>query len=1598
MRALMLVALMNVVIAAGTPLDAAANDAHRIPQDVLLRPMDQTTLEFIAGQFDPRTETLAFSKRADNRIKSYGKQFNPYRIVQFDGSVRRDWQHELETGGAEIISYVPHNAYIVRVSKDMADAGFKIPPEHVRWQGDYLPMYKFRESLLTETGQPELGGNRIRLHVALFRGERADHALGTVRAASSSLSIHAIRRGLDDERERFDSILVDVAVNELAMAVTNLSRIPCVHWIEKHVFNYFLNSNSIGIIQSGRTSGEDVTPLFDNGVTGAGQIIAVQDSGLDTDACQFRYGGSPSAQTFANTVALPYSLITNPENKVTTYYVLPGSDAYDNAFMHGTFVAGCAAGDNYATLATVGAAGHDLNDGMAPGAQIVVQDVGPSYLARGLSISNQTLVHKQAYDSAARIHNNSWGGYSSGYDIVSAEIDYMIWRYNDYTVVFAAGNSGPYAYTLGGGGSTAKNTVVVGATEGTNEDGTLDDPDGDGLGAESLTSFSSHGPTWDYRYKPDIVAPGEVFSATEPEGIELDQVTLDTGERRLISQTLWPNNNCDTKWGPGTSFAAPTVAGAAALVGQYFFDGYYPSGRRNGFDAFNPSGALVKAVIINSGKDLTSEGSTGNYTDDWGYGGAPAAVPTFGQGWGRVTLDDTLYFPGDARKFVVLNDVYNGVEADGFTPTRTARTPSITTGDTHSFTIGNVTSDQPLKVTLAWSDPAASPASYYSLVNDLDLVVVSPSGLEYYGNMSFYDGYSRAVNESDTSVSYWPYYGDDRNNVENVIISSPEPGNYTVRVYGYNVPGSGAEFPFSSSLQGYALVASGTFATDAGPLVSFLTASVTGGDDDAFLDPGEEVKVKIKLENRSRTDATDVSVTLSIEKRSVYDMVSPPLYLVAEDPDKDGASIRAETLTETLDMVFADSQAEVEFDLGMEEWLLDFQSRKARLKVSVECDGAAPTESEFVVDLAKNVDTVTHFDFDDGDLTEWILRQDGHGDDPPPGISECDTSSPPGRSGPKALKFGPLDDCDAEYSNNDKLVAISPPFPVALGQDLVSLNFFHRFNTEYIDDFCDVYLDRNGDGWFSLTDRVTRFSGEGSDEMIPAHLPISDFNENRTDTLRVAFVFHSDPMKKVYDPYNPDADEHGYVEQAGSTVPLGWIIDDISVTATSSDMGSQSTPLVPVVLNIEPDNGPPVGDTLVQIVGENFGTDPLVLFGTRQATVISVGSVDGDDRRTELLVLTPRADLGRVDVTVVNPANGESDIVPNGFEYVEPRTDLVTLAIADRSAAPGTTDLAVPVLLHSASAPARPRRLEFTVGYDASLLDAQRVVAGAAVSDAGKSVLTDVSEPGVIEVSVSEDGAVLSDGVLVYLVFDVSVNAPGDGTALELVCSDPAGENSAFETLTIKTIAGSLMLRSIPGDLSGDGHVDAVDLQRVVNLVLDGAVPTGENVPPSADDNQDGIIDAADVQRVVNRVLGLYNITLSIHDMDVTQDDSVAVPVLLGFDAPTARPKRIEFTVAYNPLLLTARPAVPGRAAMDVGMTVTSNLLRQGYVDVTVDSTSETVGTGELVRLVFDVKRDAPVGTEIGMVCTDVEAVNAFEVPLTVRSVGGTLTVLSWRS
>jgi subtilisin family serine protease len=512
-------------------------------------------------------------------------------------------------------------------------------------------------------------------------------------------------RVVETFRRRIGHRIVVEADPSLVPALANVAD---VLWIEEKPEFRLWNDRTTWVAQ-GNVSGQ--FPIWDQGLHGEGQIATVMDSGLDYNSCWFRDPGKSPG----------------PSHRKVINYTTFGGSPYDGCDTgHGTHVCGTLAGNQ-----TYVNNGVTHANGMATEAKLTLQDVGAddffSCLLGLVNVPNDlTAAYNASYALDARVHSNSWGSTSNAYDGFAVDIDDFMWAHPDFLVVFAAGNSGPSGSTVGSPG-TAKNCITVGATQQTPNQ-------------NSMASYSSRGPASDGRTKPTLCLPGGDGS------LAITSADNNAGNP--------PPNTCNSVGSPfyGTSMATPAVSGSAVLVRQYFEDGFYPSGAANAADALSPPAALVKAVLVNTATDMGA-----------------ADIPNNNEGWGRILLDDALYFDGDARELRIETNA-----------------AGLGTGGMASFDY-QVEAGEPLEIVLVWTDAPATSGASVALVNDLDLEVEGPGGTTWLGNV-FTGGQSTTGGSAE------------RRDVEEVVrLASPAAGTYTVRVHGFNVPDGPQPFALASS-------------------------------------------------------------------------------------------------------------------------------------------------------------------------------------------------------------------------------------------------------------------------------------------------------------------------------------------------------------------------------------------------------------------------------------------------------------------------------------------------------------------------------------------------------------------------------------------------------------------------------------------------------------------------------------------------------------------------------------------------------------------------------------------------------------------------------
>ncbi len=593
-------------------------------------------------------------------------------VLVLDGPMTTERRAQIEAAGVVVRDYMPTNAFVVETRDARLGA--------IRALGFVESLIEFDDAWKVD---PQIGNRdfqtaerqafaqegKVASHVYLFAGASIVDARKAIERMGG---VEIVNHELVGDRFM-------VAVLGPADGVRALAAIDDVQWIESAPEVTYRNSSTRWIVQS-NTNG--FFPIYDNGIRGENQLVAIMDGRVDAGHCAF---SDPEGDPFG------------PDHrKIQAYNTSTGSD------FHGTHVAGTVLGDNYA---------NDNNRGVAYEARMIF-DRTPSFSFSSLNSHLET-----HYSQGASIHTNSWGDDgTTAYNGMPRAIDTFSHANDDNLVIFAATNLSALRNP-----ENAKNVLAVGASQDSGSQG----------------SFCSGGvgPTADGRRKPEIFAPG------------------------CNSQSAQWNTSCGTFGLTGTSMAAPAIAGCAALTRQYFEDGYYPSGVPTFDDGFTPSGTLIKATLLNSAVNMT------------GIGGFPSNQ----EGWGRVLLDNALYFPGDDAT-LLIRDVRNSAG------------DALSTGETHEIVVSHDDITVPLKVTLVWHDAPATPNASFTPVNNLDLEVDIPTGQTIFGN--------NIVNGQST----FDTTADDINNVEMVMLPAALTGEYTIRVKGTGV---------NQGPQGYALVVSG---------------------------------------------------------------------------------------------------------------------------------------------------------------------------------------------------------------------------------------------------------------------------------------------------------------------------------------------------------------------------------------------------------------------------------------------------------------------------------------------------------------------------------------------------------------------------------------------------------------------------------------------------------------------------------------------------------------------------------------------------------------------------------------------------------------------
>ena len=812
-------------------------------------------------------------------------------LVQFVGPVQNAWHEALKKTGGQIVSYLPENAYLVygdaqslaklqRLSGTMTS---------VQWDGEYQAGYKIhpKARLVDANGNPQKPPT----------DEFAIQLVGDTAANSATLAL-IDQLKLSPIHRRYNLLqYVNVFVRLRAQDLNLIAARPDVISIQPYLTPRKQDERQDQIVAGNLTGGAPTAPgylawLAGKGFTQAqftasGFAVDISDSGIDNGTTNPNHFALFELGDTNNAGRVIYNRLEGtPNNPGST---LQGCDGHGNINTHIV----CAYDNQPAGFPHTDSAGYYYDLGVCPFVQ-----VGSSVIFDPVffTFPDFTELMSAAYHDGARISNNSWGSSVSGaYDSDAQAYDALVrdaqpagsaFAANgnqEMVIVFSDGDDGPSTRSISSP-ATAKNVFAVGGTENVRSVNTANggnDPAGedgcttfdtDADSANDIAFFSSRGPCADGRIKPDIVAPCTHITGGAPQsfpppspsgngsaldcffnfGNDFDPSQLGVcglpGSGFTGANNFFPLGQEFFTVSSGTSHSSPAVAGACALLRQYFINQSFTP----------PSPAMTKAYLMNSARYCTGSGAKDNLFSN-------------NQGMGALNLGAAF----DSTPRTLRDEL----SAGKFTAS----------GQTRTLTGVITDPSKPFRVTLAWTDAPGSTTGP-ALNNDLDLTVTIV-GTTYKGNVF------RGANSIAGGTA------DRRNNVESVFLPSGTAGGFTVTITAANINSDGVPGDADPLDQDFALViyngtnaALANFAPVAGAYQGLIqaspfsqpnsgtisiTAAKTGTFSAKFTLGGAAFSMKGIFDNNgdstsviTRTGTSSLTVTLHIDLMNGSDQIT----------------------------------------------------------------------------------------------------------------------------------------------------------------------------------------------------------------------------------------------------------------------------------------------------------------------------------------------------------------------------------------------------------------------------------------------------------------------------------------------------------------------------------------------------------------------------------------------------------------------------------------------------------------------------------------------------------------------------------------------------
>ena len=331
-------------------------------------------------------------------------------LVHFAGPVKPEWLQQLTAGGAQIVGYVPNNAYLI-----YGDYGslsgmqtMAVSAPQIKWDGEYLPEYKIHPA--AQISPSKTGTATPQTDLFAIQMVADDDNNPATLSLIDQLKLEAPKK--QHKVMNYKNVIVRLPPEKIAQVAAQPDVVSIQPYVEPKLLDERQDMIVAGQIGSnGRPTGPGYVNflagkgIFEQDFLLSGLVIDITDSGVDNGTANPVHFGLRRQQGSNSISRVVYNRLFGTPNTNSTIAGCDGHGTLNAHIMIGN-VPRSTPSNSFEVFPFADTAGYHYGIGVCPFAK-----VGSSVIFDPNKFTFPVFqdIQARAYEDGARVSGNSWG-------------------------------------------------------------------------------------------------------------------------------------------------------------------------------------------------------------------------------------------------------------------------------------------------------------------------------------------------------------------------------------------------------------------------------------------------------------------------------------------------------------------------------------------------------------------------------------------------------------------------------------------------------------------------------------------------------------------------------------------------------------------------------------------------------------------------------------------------------------------------------------------------------------------------------------------------------------------------------------------------------------------------------------------------------------------------------------------------------------------------------------------------------------------------------------------------------------------------------------